>query len=73
MLVLGAYAGMGYALTEAVEMLHLPLWLTLIMQFAVLGLAFLLAARTELLAFYRGTLAPKGRMFWADASNKVAP
>jgi peptidoglycan biosynthesis protein MviN/MurJ (putative lipid II flippase) len=72
-LVLGAYAGTGYVITEAVEMLHWPLWLTLIVQFAVLGLAFLLAARTELLAFYRGTLAPKGRMLWADASNKVAP
>jgi O-antigen/teichoic acid export membrane protein len=73
MFVLGVYAGTGYAITEAVEMLHWPLWLTLIVQFAVLGLAFLLAARTELLTFFRGTLAPKGRMLWADASNKVAP
>ncbi len=73
LLSLGLYAAAGYAITEVVERMHWPLWITLIVQFAVLGLAFVLAARTELVAFYRDTLEPKRRLLFGGAGNKVVP
>jgi O-antigen/teichoic acid export membrane protein len=69
---LAAYAVAGYGLTIAVEWMHLPLWPTLALQFAILCVAFLAASRSELLEFYRGAQLFRGRLFMTRSREEVA-